>query len=132
MIDLQKMSQDKQLIQLRMCISLDVQNVLVHTLGIPPDITLTVDEVLDRLQDHYKKLRNEAIRRRDLFCCRQANRKPFNDFYVRLKNLAEEVDLYSGSHIACAETQLKMVILMGVHDQELVQCLISLDIDAAF
>ena len=131
MIDLSNMSKDKQLIQLRTCISLEVQKVLEHTLGIPPDTPLTVDQVLDRLQDHFKNLRNEAIRRRDLLCCRQTDGESFSDFYVRLKNLAEEVDLCSGGHITCAETQLKMVILMGVRDQELVQRLISLDTTAS-
>ena len=82
MIDLPNMSQDKQLIQLRTCISLEVQKVLEHTLGIPPDTSLSVDQVLDHLQDHFKNLRNEAIRRRDLLCCKQTDGESFSDFYV--------------------------------------------------
>ncbi|KAK7070115.1 hypothetical protein SK128_006774, partial [Halocaridina rubra] len=39
----------------------------------------------------------------------------------------EEADPCSGDPITCAETQLKMDILMGVRDQDLVQHLISLN-----
>ena len=85
----------------------------------------SVDEVLDSLQSHFKSLRNEALRRRELLCCKQAKGETVSDFYVRLKNLAEEVDLCSGDPVTCTETQLKMVILIGVRDKELVQRLLS-------
>lgn len=131
MVDLQKLPREKQLIQLRMSISLDVQKTLEHTLGIPPDTLWTVDQVLDALQSHYKSQRNEALRRRELLCCKQADGESFSHFYVRLKNLAEEVDLCSGDPLTCAEIQLKMVILMGLRDEELVQKLISMPAGAS-
>lgn len=126
MIDLTNMTHAKQLIQLRTCISLDVQRLLEHTLGIPPDTQLSVTEVLDSLQSYFKTSRNEALRRRELLCCKQAEGETVNDFYVRLRNQAEEVDLCSGDPVTCSETQLKMVLLMGVRDEELVQRLLSL------
>lgn len=127
MIALHRMPTEIQLIQLRTYLSLDLQKDLEHILGISPDTHLAVDVVLDRLQDHFKNQRNEAIRRRDLLSCKQAEGESFNNFYVRLKNMADEVDLCSGDPVKCSETQLKMVILMGVRDQELVQRLISLN-----
>lgn len=130
MIDLQRLPREKQLIQLRMSISLEVQRTLEHTLGITPNTQLAVEEVLDVLQSHFKSQRNEALRRRELLCCKQATGESFSDFYVRLKNLAEEVDLCSGDPVTCAETQLKMVLLMGIRDEELVQRLLSLDTGA--
>ncbi|XP_045120473.1 uncharacterized protein LOC123509916 [Portunus trituberculatus] len=111
MIDLQRLPREKQLIQLRMSVSLEVQRTLEHTLGIAPDTLLAVDEVLDVLQSHFKSQRNEALRRRELLCCKQA----------------VEVDLCSGDPVTCAETQLKMVLLMGIREEELVQRLISMD-----
>ncbi|KAG0697957.1 hypothetical protein GWK47_026177 [Chionoecetes opilio] len=131
MLDLQKLPRQKQLIQLRMSVSLDVQRILEHTLGVAPDTSLTVTEVLDTLQSHFKSQRNEALRRRELLCCKQADGESFCDFYVRLKNLAEEVDLCTGNAMTCAEIQLKMVFLMGVRDEELIQRLISLDTGAS-
>ena len=96
MIDLQHLSREKQLIQLRMSVSLDVQRTLEHTLGITPDAHLTVGEVLERLQSHFKNQQNEALRRRELLCCKKTASEPFSECYVRLKNLAEEIDLCSG------------------------------------
>ncbi|KAG0721506.1 hypothetical protein GWK47_046307 [Chionoecetes opilio] len=125
MLDSQRLPRHKQLIQLRMAVSLDVQRILEHTLGIAPDTSLTVTEVLDTLQSHFKSQRNEALRRRELLCCKQADGESFPDFLVRLKNLAEEVDLCTGNAMTCAEIQLKMVLLMGVRDEELIQRLIS-------
>jgi len=131
MVDLQKLAREKQLIQLRMSVSLDVQRTLEHTLGIAHDTSLTVDEVLDELQKHFKNQRNEALRRRELLCCKQKEGETFSDFYVRLKDLAEEVDLCSGDPVTCAEAQLKMILLMGVKNEELVQHLISMHADAS-
>jgi len=131
MVDLQKLAREKQLIQLRMSVSLDVQRILKHTLGIAHDTLLTVDEVLDELQKHFKNQRNEALRRRELLCCKQKEGETFSDFYERLKDLAEEVDLCSDDPVTCAEAQLKMILLMGVKDEELVQRLISLHADAS-
>ena len=103
MVDLQKLPREKQLIQLRMSVSLDMQRTLEHTLGIAPDTPLTVDEVLDKLQTHFKNLRNEALQRREFLSCKQKDGESFSDFYVRLKSLAEEVDLCSSDPVTCAE-----------------------------
>lgn len=127
MVDLSSLPQDKQLIQLRMCLTLETLRVLEHTLQIPPSTDKPVHEVLDALESHIKGLRNEALRRRELLSCRQLEGESFADFYVRLRRIAEEVDICPGKSSKCEETQLKMVIVMGIRDEELVQRLISLD-----
>ncbi|XP_063860706.1 uncharacterized protein LOC135101063 [Scylla paramamosain] len=127
MVDLSSLTQEKQLIQLRMCLTLETQRVLEHTLQIPPTTDKTVGEVVDALELHIKGLRNEALRRRELFSCRQMEGETFADFYVRLRRRAEEIDICPGKSSVCEETQLKSVILMGVRDDELIQRLISLD-----
>ncbi|XP_068235531.1 uncharacterized protein [Palaemon carinicauda] len=131
MVDLSKLPREKQLIQLRMCLTLETQRILEHTLDIPPNTDKTVEEVLDELQDHVKSLRNEALRRRELLSCKQFEGESFSDFYVRLKHIAEEVDVCPGNSSVCEETQMKMIILMGIRDGELVQKLISLDATAS-
>ena len=127
MVDLSKLPRQKQMIQMRMCLTLETQRVLEHTLQISPSTDMTVDEVLNALQCHIKGLRNEALRRRELLRCKQLEGESFADFYVRLRNIAEEVDICPGNSSTCEETQLKMIILMGVRDEELTQRLISLD-----
>ena len=62
MVDLSKLPRQKQLIQLRMCLTLETQRILEHTLEIHPSTDKTVDEVLDALQQHIKSLRNKALR----------------------------------------------------------------------
>ncbi|XP_076068309.1 uncharacterized protein LOC143040770 isoform X3 [Oratosquilla oratoria] len=127
MVDLHSLPHEKQLIQLRMCLTLETQRVLEHTLQIPPSTDKTVDEVVAPLEVHIKGLRNEAIRRRGLLSCRQMEGETFADFYVRLRRSAEEIDICPGKSPICEETQLKSVIIMGVRDDELIQRLISLD-----
>lgn len=126
MVDLASLPREKQLIQMWMCLSLETQRILEHTLQITPSTDLTVDQVLDALQSHIKSLRNEALRRRDLFGCKQSDGESFADFYVRLQRIAEEVDICHGNSKECEETQLKMIILMGICDEELIQKLICL------
>lgn len=82
MVDLASLPREKQLIQMCMCLSLETQRILEHTLQITPSTDLTVDQVLDALQSHIKSLRNEALRRRDLLGCKQSEGESFADFYV--------------------------------------------------
>ncbi|XP_064121783.1 uncharacterized protein LOC135226273 [Macrobrachium nipponense] len=131
MVDLSKLPREKQMIQMRMCLTLETQCVLEHTLQISPSTDKPVDEVLEALQSHIKGLRNEVLRRRELLSCKQSEGESFADFYVKLRRLAEEVDLCPGTAVACEETQLKMIILMGIRDADLVQKLIALDANSS-
>ncbi|KAK3884724.1 hypothetical protein Pcinc_011042 [Petrolisthes cinctipes] len=85
-----------------------------------------MEEVLNILDKYFKAQTNEALRRRDLFSCCQEAGERFNDFYLRVKKLAEAVDICKGGDKGCEETQLKQIILMGVSDQDLVQDLITI------
>ena len=131
MVDLAMIPRQKQLIQLRMCLTLETQKVLEHTLNIPRNTDKTVEEVLDALQEHIKSLRNEALRRREMLSCKQLEGEPFSDFYIRIKHIAEELDVCLGGSSTCEETQLKMIILMVVRDEKLVEKLINLESTAS-
>ena len=131
MVDLAMIPRQKPLIQLRMCLTLETQRVLEHTLNIPPNTDKTVEEVLDALQEHMKSLRNKAVRRREMLSCKQLESEPFSDFYIRLKHIPEELDVCLGGSSTCEETQLKMIILMGVRDEKLVEKLIDLESTAS-
>ena len=95
MVDLSQLPREKQLIQMRMCLALETQRVLEHTLGISPSTDKSVEEVLDALQLHIRGLRNEVLRQRELLSCKQLEGESFADYYVRLRRLAEEVDSVS-------------------------------------
>lgn len=127
MVDIASLSRPKQLIQLRMCLSLETQRVLEHTLQVPPSSTSSVDEVLDVLQKHIKESSNEALRRRAFTTCKQATGESFADFFVRLKSLSEEIDVCKAHSTECKEAWLKHGILTGVQDEEVVQRIIALD-----
>lgn len=126
MTDLATLSLGKRHIQLRTCLSPEVLHTLHYRLQVPQDDTAAIDEVLKTLDTHFKAQTNEALRRRELFSCRQGAGERFNEFFVRVKNLAEAVDVCKGGDKDCEETQIKQVILMGVTDQELIQELIGI------
>ncbi|XP_069994141.1 uncharacterized protein [Penaeus vannamei] len=120
-----------QHIYFRTCVSLEVQRLLHYTLAIPPDSSMPVVQVLDALQQYFRNSQNEALRRRELLSCKQTPGEPFSAFYARMKDLADEVELCTGDRTTCAATQLKMILLMGVREEELVQRLVSLDSQAS-
>lgn len=62
----------------------------------------------------------------EFLSCKQAAGESFADYYARLKDLANEVDLCIGDLATCAETQIKMILLMGVRDEDLLQRRVSL------
>ena len=127
MIDLPSMALPKQRIQLRMCLTLETQRALEHTLQVPPTSPKPVNEVLDILQAHFRDSNNEALRRRAFTSCRQAKGEPFSDFFVKLKGLAEEIDVCKAHHLDCEEAWMKHGILTGVNDEELVTKIVSMD-----
>ena len=126
MTDLENLPLAKRHIQLRSCLSSDIVHTLRYRLGVSQDDTTKIADVLQSLEKYFKAKTNEALRRRDLFSCRQEAGEQFNDFYVRVKKLSEAVDVCKQGDTLCEETQIKNVILMGVEDQELVQELIAL------
>lgn len=112
MVNLPMLPREKQLIQMRMCLALERQRILKHTLDIPQDTRLNVEVVLDALQEHIKSLRGKNLHRRELLIRKQLEGESFSDFYIRIKNTAEEVDISPSRSSVCEQTQVKMVILM--------------------
>ena len=130
MVDLDKLSPPKQLVQLRSALSSEMRRTLQVSLEVLPSATLSVSDVIARLRDHVRSQKNEALRRLAFSQCKQAEGEKFNDFYIRLKQAAEEVDLCKGNDADCVETQMKHAILIGVKDEEVKQRLLELKSDA--
>ena len=130
MVELDKLSQPKQLVQLRSALSSEMRRTLEVSLEVLPSSTLSVNDVIARLRDHVRSQKNEALRRLAFSQCKQAEGEKFNDFYIRLKQAAEEVDLCKGNDANCLETQIKHAVLIGVRDEEVKQRLLELKSDA--
>ena len=130
MVDLHSLPQPKQLVQLRSSLSAEMRRTLEVSLGVAPDSTLTLMEVMNLLHDFVRAQKNEALRRLTFSQCKQAEGEKFIDFYVRLKQAADEVDLCKGHDAACVETQMKHAVLIGVCDEETKQRLLELKSDA--
>ncbi|XP_066965888.1 uncharacterized protein [Macrobrachium rosenbergii] len=114
----------KQFASLRLCLEDEVSRVLDHTLGVKPDSTLPVDDIINKIITHIKEQRNESLRRLEFTKCRQQPGETFDDFWVRLKQIADDIDLCKGSN--CVDNQLKHAILVGLTDNETVQHLLRM------
>ena len=129
MVDLFDYPNNKQLIQLRSCLSLEMNRLLEHNLGIPPDSSMPLADVLTKIETYVKGQHNEALRRLAFTKCKQAENESFTDFFVRLQQLSEEVDLCKGTH--CVDAQMKHAILVGIRSEDLMKKLISMPSSAS-
>ncbi|XP_037779411.1 uncharacterized protein LOC119575951 [Penaeus monodon] len=130
MVDLLSLPSPKQHIQLRMCLTPEMRRVLEHKLNVPADPTCSVDDVLTKLEEHIKNASNEALRRNAFSDCEQADGECFDDFWIRLKILSQEIDLCKAQDHTCCEQWMKHGILIGIRDEELTQKLIQMDCSA--
>ena len=116
-----RFSREQQLIQLRACLGVQTQHLLQHTLGIPPSTHMRVEEVLDALETHFRGLCKEVLQRRDLMSCKQAEGESFQQYYIRLCRLAEDMTVCTGGPVSCRESQIKAILTLGLRDEEMIR-----------
>ena len=87
MADLATLPLSKVHIQLRACLSPEMLHVLHYRLQIPDDDSTPIEDIITTLDEHFKAQTNEALRRHELFSCRQMVGERFNGFYVRIRVL---------------------------------------------
>ena len=129
LIDLHKFTQPKQFAVLRLCLDDEVLRVLDHTLGVKPDSTIPVEDIIQKIISHIKDERNESLRRLEFTNCKQQPGETFDAFWVRLKQIANDIDLCKGSD--CVDNQLKHAILIGLRDNDTVQHLLRLKVNTS-
>ncbi|KAG0721036.1 Retrovirus-related Pol polyprotein from transposon opus [Chionoecetes opilio] len=113
-----------QLAHFRSCLTPEMRGTLAHAVGIVEDNdTLPVKEVLDRLTIHFQRQRNVALRRVKFEERRQQEGESFEEFFVTLKELAEDAELCS----SCLDDRLVTRITSGVADQNLRRKLLAID-----
>lgn len=109
MIDLHGVHQHKQLIQVCLYLSADTRWTIRTVLAcLTSDLLL--EEVLQQIRDFVRDQRNEALGHLAFNQCRQAHAEKFVNFYVRLKQITDYMDLCKGPKNACIETQIKHII----------------------
>lgn len=106
--DMSKLPQPKQFAALRLSLDDEVLRVLDHTLGVKTDSVLPVEDIIDKIITHIKDKRNESLRRLEFTNCKQHQGETFENFWVRLKQVADDIDLCKGDN--CVDNQLKHAI----------------------
>ena len=119
-----KLPQPKQFAALRLSLDDEVLRVLDHTLGVKTDSVLPVEDIIDKIITHIKDKRNESLRRLEFTNCKQHQGETFENFWVRLKQVADDIDLCKGDN--CVDNQLKHAILIGLKDNDTVQQLLRM------
>lgn len=100
-------------------------------LGASPTPDLPLVDALQQIRDFVRDPRNEALRRLASSQRRQARIEKFTEFYVRLRQAADDVDLCKGHNSACVKTRIKQATLIGIQDEGTKQRLPELKSDAA-
>ncbi|XP_032796134.2 homeotic protein female sterile-like [Daphnia magna] len=85
--------QNEQTAAFRMAVDPSMQQVVEVALNIPPTTPLTPDEILDLIADYIRAKRNIALDRVAFDECHQSTSESFEDFYIRLRRLADAADL---------------------------------------
>lgn len=111
----------EQRAHLRSCLSVHVQNTLVHLLDI--DDTNTVQDTLNALQQYYEEALNLMTRRLHFQQCKQEPGETFSDFLIRLRLLGDNAELDNLSY----EDRLASHIVAFIHDKDLQKELLKMD-----
>ena len=123
LIQLEKLPPGSQRAHLRSCISEEMRSYIKCALGITKETEMTVDAILDSIENHLRQRRNIAIDRVAFVERRQQEGESFDSFYVSIKKLAEEADLCN----ECIEQRLVTRIMSGVRSKELKQKLLAIN-----
>ena len=107
----------------RSCLSEEMRQHLKCAIDIvADDENISLKDILDKIQQHLRLKRNEAIDRVAFENLRQDDHQTFDEFYVALKKLAIESDLCK----ECVDSRLVTKIMAGVNSQDIRQKLLSI------
>eukprot|EP00094_Tigriopus_californicus_P010955 TCALIF_10569-PA protein Name:"Similar to gag-pol Gag-Pol polyprotein (Walleye dermal sarcoma virus)" AED:0.25 eAED:0.27 QI:80/0/0/1/0/0/8/0/1134 len=108
----------------RGCLATDTLNLLDQFLDIEDD--MSVEEVLNKLEKHFRDSVSLFRRRFDFYSCSQKHGEPFSDFFVRLKFLGSVAELNNINY----EDQLATRIVLAIQGQDLQRELLQLETPA--
>ncbi len=107
---------------LRQALGLPMQRVVEIALNIRADGPETPDEILDKIHRHLRSKRNVALDRVDFETCAQQAGKSFNEFFIRLKRIADCALLCD----SCIDQRMTTRIMSGIRDSDVRKRLMSL------
>ncbi len=102
----------EQMAAFRMVLDPAMQQIVEVALGILPTSALSPTDVLDRISTYIRSKRNIALDRVAFEECEQSAAETFDDFYIRLRNLAEAADLCG----TCLDTRMTTRVMAGIRD----------------
>lgn len=105
---------NEQMAAFRMVLDPAMHQVVEVALGISLTSVVTPADVLDQIKDYIRSKCNIALDRVAFEECKQGTTETFDEFYIRLKNLAEAANLC----IACLDERMATRIMAGIQDAE--------------
>ena len=100
--------------QLHTSLSIEMRATLQLAIGIDNDDDITVTAILDRIQEHVRGKRNVTLDRVALEERKQEEGEPFDQFYIALREIANNADLCQH----CIDDRLTTRIMSGIRDPE--------------
>ena len=82
-------------------------------------------DVIFRIQDYVKQQTNESVRRLKFSQVKQEQGESFSNFFIRLQEAAQLVDLCKGKD--CVKHQIRHAIVVGVQDEKLRKDILEMD-----
>lgn len=104
-----------QLAYLRRCLDSEMKEILTHSIGVPVNSSMPVSDIIDLIDTHMRRQRNQTLRRQQFTQCRQSLGQSFDAFYVRLKQAASDAELCRH----CIDDRLLDGIIAGICDRDL-------------
>ena len=122
MSKLEKLPLNIQKAELRSCLTEEMRIHIKCAIDIHDEDDSTVEDILDKIQVHLRKKRNVALDRVAFEQRKQEIGENFDDFYVCIKQLAEEADICE----TCKEQRITTKIMASINDQEMKQKLLAM------
>ena len=104
----------QQSAMMRTSLSIEMRATLQLAIGIENDDDITVTAILYRIQEHVRGNRNVTLERVALEECKQEEGEPFDQFYIVLREIANNADLCQH----CIDDRLTTRIMSGIRDPE--------------
>ena len=94
-------------------LDISMQKIVEFSIGIKPTHVTTTERVLDRIEEYIRSKRSIALDLVAFAECRQESSESFDDFYIRMKGLAEAAEITTE-----LEKWMTVRILAGSRDAE--------------
>ena len=105
--------------EFRSCLTDEMITHIKCAVNIDNDSELSIKEILDQIQAHFRQKRNVAL---DQVAFEQRVHESFDEFYVAVKQLAEEADICP----TCKDQRITTKIMASIKNSDLRQKLLAI------